>query len=245
MRFEGKVAFVTGGSRGIGAAVARRFVREGARVVVADIREEGGQALAGELGENALFVPLDVSDPAAWSAAVDRAVAAFGGIDILVNNAGIFFLRPMTDTTPEEFERVFRVNQLGPFLGMNAVVPAMRQRGGGVIVNMASMAGNRGDANTMAYAASKWALRGMTKVAASELGVDGIRVVSVHPGAIDTPMNDEALGKSAIHAAAQMNPLGRVGVADDVAGMVLWLASEEAAYCTGSEYLIDGGATAR
>jgi 3alpha(or 20beta)-hydroxysteroid dehydrogenase len=243
VRFAEKVALVTGASRGIGAETARMFVQEGAQVVLADIRPEEGQKLAQELGPAATYAQLDVTSAAEWTALIDDVCTRLGGIDILVNNAGIFFMRSLDDTSPEDFERIFRVNQLGPFLGMKTVAPYMRQRGGGVIVNMSSMSGLRGFANNMGYGATKWALRGMTKVAAHELGRDNIRVVSVHPGAVDTPMNHEQIGAQGLAMAATTNPLGRVAQPQEVAAMVLWLASPEAGFCTGSEFVIDGGAT--
>ena len=243
MNFNGKVALITGASRGLGHAVARRIVAGGGQVVLADIREAEGQAVASELGAAALFVSLDVTSPEQWASAVQNAVDQFGGVDILINSAGIFFMRSIEDTTPEMFETMYRVNQLGPFLGMRTVLPIMRARGGGVMVNVSSTSGLRGFRDNIAYGASKWAVRGMSKVAARELGEHNIRVLSVHPGVIDTPMNQEQLGPEGIAAAGRMNPLGRCANPEEVAEFIAFLASDAAGFCTGSEYVIDGGSS--
>jgi len=243
MDFAGKVAFVTGASRGIGQAVARQIVKGGGQVVLADIREADGLAAAAEHGDAALFVSLDVTSPDQWASAIRQATSHFGGVDILVNSAGIFFMHSIEDTTPEMFDLMYRVNQLGPFLGMRAVLPAMRARGGGVIVNLSSTSGLRGFRNNIAYGTSKWAVRGMSKIAANELGPDNIRVLSVHPGITDTPMNHEQLGVEGIAAAGKLNPLGRAARPEEVAGFIAFLASDAAGFCTGAEYVIDGGST--
>lgn len=243
MSFDGKVALITGASRGLGHAVARKIVAGGGRVVIADIREAEGVAVASELGEAALFVSLDVTSAEQWSRAVEAAVARFGGVDILINSAGIFFMRSIEETTPEMFEAMYRVNQLGPFLGMRTVLPVMRARGGGVMVNLSSTAGLRGFRDNIAYSASKWAVRGMSRSAAKELGEDRIRVLSVHPGITDTPMNQEQFGAEGIITAGKMNPLGRAGQPDEVADFIAFLASDAAGFCTGSEYVIDGGSS--
>ncbi|NBB51188.1 glucose 1-dehydrogenase [Rhizobium sp. CRIBSB] len=243
MNFKGKVALITGASRGLGHAVARRIVAGGGQVVLADIREAEGQAVAAELGAAALAVSLDVTSPEQWTSAVQGAVDHFGGVDILINSAGIFFMRSIEDTTPEMFETMYRVNQLGPFLGMRTVLPVMRARGGGVMVNLSSTSGLKGFRDNIAYGASKWAVRGMSKVAARELGEHNIRVLSVHPGVIDTPMNQEQLGAEGIAAAGRMNPLGRCANPEEVAEFIAFLASDAAGFCTGSEYVIDGGSS--
>ncbi len=245
MDLGGKVALVTGASRGIGKEITREFCRCGARVILADLREAEGKALADELGDSAMFLPLDVTAPAQWERVVERTLGTYGKIDILVNNAGIFYLRSIEETTPEFFENMFRVNQLGPFLGMRAVVPALRANGGGVIVNLSSTAGLVGHAHSIAYGATKWAVRGMSRIAASELGKHGIRVLSVHPGVTDTPMNREALGPEMIEAAGTANLLSRPACAEEIAGFITFLVSDAGSFCTGAEYVIDGGATAR
>jgi 3alpha(or 20beta)-hydroxysteroid dehydrogenase len=237
-----KVTFVTGAARGIGAAVARLFADAGASVVLADQREADGAALAATLPVS-LFVPLDVGDEASWMRAVEAAVARFGRIDVLVNSAGIFYTAPIEDTSLELYERIIRINQVGVFLGMRSVLPAMQQQGGS-IVNISSTSGLRGNQNSIAYGASKWAVRGMSKVAAVEFGRFGIRVNSVHPGLIDTPMNQEEMGAERIRSVGESVPLRRAGRAEDVANLVLYLASDAAAYVSGGEYTVDGGMSA-
>lgn len=238
----GKIAFVTGASRGIGAAVVRRFAQAGATLVLADMREGDGSALAATL-PNALFIAMDVGDEDGWTRAVESATKRFGGVDVLVNSAGIFQTAPIEDTSLAMYERIVRVNQVGTFLGMRSVLPAMQGRGG-AIVNLSSTSGLRGNQNSVAYGASKWAVRGMSKIAAVELGRHGIRVNSVHPGLIDTPMNHEEMGVERIQAVGASVPLGRAGHADEVAELVLFLASDAASYITGGEFAVDGGMSA-
>jgi 3alpha(or 20beta)-hydroxysteroid dehydrogenase len=238
----GKRALITGAARGQGAAAARLFVASGARVVIADLLDETGLALADELGEAACYVHLDVTQPAEWTAAVRQAVDLIGGVDVLVNNAGIIRAAPLEQMSLEDYQAVVNVNQMGCFLGMQAVTPAMRAAGGGSIVNVSSVAGLKGVPGVIGYVASKWAIRGMTKAAALELGADGIRVNSVHPGAIDTDMINgpdfAAVDRSAHFATL---PVPRIGQPDDVAQMVAFLASDASSYCTGGEFLVDGG----
>jgi 3alpha(or 20beta)-hydroxysteroid dehydrogenase len=241
-RLQDKIILITGGARGQGAAEARLFVREGARVVITDILEAQGRALANELGsEAAAFVSHDVASEGDWQRAVDAA-AAWGGLHGLINNAGIYQPSTLMETDAALFERHMRINQLGPFLGMKAVVPLMERSGGGAIVNISSVAGLRGSPGAIAYSATKWALRGMTKAAAVDLAPCGIRVNSVHPGPIDTEM---LLVRTAEQNARRLQsvPMRRMGTAEEVADLVLFLVSDESRYITGAEVAIDGGAT--
>ncbi|HKS48651.1 MAG TPA: glucose 1-dehydrogenase [Amycolatopsis sp.] len=243
-RLDGKAALITGAARGQGAAAARRFVAEGARVMIADVNDDEGKALAGELG--AIYQRLDVSEEAGWAAAVDRAVDEFGTVNVLVNNAGILHFSELAKTRLEDYERVVKVNQIGTFLGMRSVVEPMERAGGGSIVNVSSVEGLAGMPFLVAYTASKFAIRGMTKVAALELGAKGIRVNSVHPGMIDTKMVQDAAGGAEIDLSwvGRKVALGRVGQPEEIADLVVFLASDESSYCTGAEFVADGGATA-
>lgn len=240
---SGKVAIITGGGRGQGAAEARLFATLGARVVVTDILESEGQAVAASIGAAARFVRHDVSSPDGWESAVDLATNEFGRLDVLVNNAAVCSVTPIPDQSLEEFERMLRVNLVGPFLGIKAVVGPMTAAGGGSIVNIASQAALQGLSGYGAYGSSKWGLRGLTKVSAIELGPLGIRVNAVYPGMIDTPMIghlDVRLGSGG-HPGA---PLTRVGVPEEVAAVVAFLASDASSYITGADLAVDGGASA-
>jgi 3alpha(or 20beta)-hydroxysteroid dehydrogenase len=243
-RLDGKVALLTGAARGQGAAAARRFVAEGAKVLIADVLDDEGKALADELG--ALYQHLDVGREDDWSAAVDRAVDEFGSLTVLVNNAGILHFAELGKTTLADYERVIRVNQIGAFLGMRSVVEPMSRAGTGSIVNVSSVEGLAGMPFLVAYTASKFAIRGMTKVAALELGPKGIRVNSVHPGMIDTKMVSDAAGGAEIDTfwVGKKVALGRVGQPGEIANLVVFLASDESSYSTGAEFVADGGATA-
>jgi len=244
-RLDGKVALISGGARGQGAAAARAFAREGARVVIGDILDHEGKTLAEELGEAALYVHLDVTREDDWSGAVEEGERTFGRLDILLNNAGILRFAKLTDMTPDEYMAVVNVNQVGVFLGMRAVVAVMRRSGGGSIINISSVEGLRGSPGLVAYVASKFAVRGMTKAAAVELGRDGIRVNSIHPGIVDTPMTRGAgLDGMDIDAVFSSIPIRRAGVPEDIVAMAIFLASDDSAYCTGAEFVVDGGATA-
>ncbi len=239
-RLDGRVCLITGGARGQGEAEARLFHDEGAQVWIADVLDTEGAALAESLGVQ--YRHLDVSDEAGWQGLVDEIVATSGGLHVLVNNAGIFRSNRMVDTPTEEFRQVMDVNCLGVFLGMRTTAPAIITSGGGSIVNVSSLAGLRAAVRSFAYGASKWAVRGMTKTAAVELARKGVRVNSIHPGLIETPMAEQVgVGLDKI---ARRTPLGRTAEAGEVAKMALYLASEEASYSTGSEFLIDGGLNA-
>ena len=243
-RLDQKVALVTGAGSGMGAQTARRFVGEGARVMLADVSVDPTNALAVELGDAASAVALDVTDEDAWAAVVAATVDAFGGVDVLVNCAGITGMSPLEGPV-EPFRKMMDVNFFGTLLGMRAVIVPMRERGAGSIINFSSINGIAGAAATGAYVASKFAVRGITKTAALELGRHAIRVNSVHPGAIATPMTSkEVLGFDPRPYLAKLASLGRVGEADEVAQMVVFLASDESSYCTGAEFVIDGGVLA-
>ena len=240
-RFEGKTVLISGGARGQGAVEARMIVAEGGRVVLTDVLVAEGQALAAELGAAARFLRHDVTEEAGWAEAV-AAAESLGGLHGLINNAGIYQPRTLMETDAALFERHMRVNQLGCFLGMKAVVPAMERSGGGAIVNISSTAGLRGSPGAIAYSATKWALRGMTKAAAIDLAPRNIRVNSVHPGPIDTEML-KARTPEENQERLQTVPMRRQGTAAEVAKLVLFLLSDDSAYMTGAELAIDGGAS--
>jgi 3alpha(or 20beta)-hydroxysteroid dehydrogenase len=242
-RLNGKVAIVTGGSQGQGAAEAELFVAEGARVVIADISDADGKALACRLGENAVYRHLDVTDESAWEAAVGATIALWGMVDVLVNNAGMYRSRSIEKETVENYMLSIRLNQIGPFLGMRAVVPAMKAAGHGSIINISSVAGVKGQSHGLAYNSTKFAVRGMTRAAALELADHGIRVNAVLPGIIDTPSSLRIRPEFRVASAAN-TPLGRWGEASEAAHMVLFLASDESSFCTGGDYFVDGGAYA-
>jgi 3alpha(or 20beta)-hydroxysteroid dehydrogenase len=243
-RLDGKVAIVTGGAQGQGAAIARAFVSEGAKVAIADIADEPGKQLADELGENAVFVHHDVSDEASWKAVVDLTTTTFGPVTALVNNAGVLQFAELTAMTVTEFERLFRINVLGCFLGMKTVAPVMAEAGGGSIMNCSSVEGLAGMPTLVAYTGTKFAIRGMTKAAAMELGPKNIRVNSVHPGMVDTGMTRGYAGEEGMKWAAKKVALKRVGTPETIAPMYVFLASEESSFSTGAEFVTDGGCTA-
>jgi len=242
-RLDGKVAIVTGGARGQGEAEARVFVREGAKVVIGDVRTEPGEALAAELGDDAVFVRHDVADEVAWESVVEVARERFGGIHVLVNNAGIGHTAPLAKHTVADYERVVAVNQTGVFLGMRSVVGPMTDAGGGSIVNISSGAGLRATKYMIAYAASKYAVTGMTAAGALELARYGIRVNSIHPGVVDTPMLGDFFD-AANSALVRTTPLRRMASPEEIANVALFLASDESSYMTGAHVPVDGGITA-
>jgi len=243
-RLAGKVALITGAAGGQGAAAARRFVAEDARVVIADVNDDAGKALAEELGAH--YRHLDVSEEDEWAAAVAEATEVYGAPNVLVNNAGVLHFALLQDTKLADYERVIRVNQIGTFLGMRAVVPGMVAAGGGSIVNVSSVEGLAAAPLLTAYTASKFAIRGMTKVAALELATKGVRVNSVHPGVIETGLLPAALGGQPVDLefVAKRVPMRRVGQPPEIAELVLFLASDDSSYCTGAEFVADGGVTA-
>ncbi len=236
-RLEGKVCLITGGSRGQGAAEARLFKSQGATVWIADVLDAEGEQLAAEI--DAHYVHLDVTDEQAWEQLIATIVETSGKLNVLVNNAAIFRTGRMLDISTESFEQVMNVNCTGVFLGMRIATPALISSGNGSIVNISSLAGMRGAAFSLAYGASKWAVRGMTKAAAIELGRKGVRVNSIHPGLIETPMAED-IG-AGIDRMIKRVPLGRIAQSEEVANMALFLASDESSYSTGSEFVIDGG----
>jgi len=242
-RLEGKTAIITGAARGMGAEHARRFIKEGANVVLTDILEEEGSKLAANLGEKALFVKHDVTKAEDWQHVVSKAEEAFGPVNILVNNAGISMNKQLLDVTEEEYRRIVDINQVSVFLGMKAVVPSMQKAEKGSIVNISSINGIVGGA--IGYTDTKFAVRGMTKAAALGLAGMGIRVNSVHPGVIETPMINQADSKEAIQQFSKFIPLQRIAQPEEVTSMVLYLASDESSYSTGAEFVVDGGLTAQ
>jgi NAD(P)-dependent dehydrogenase (short-subunit alcohol dehydrogenase family) len=246
-RLRGKVALISGGARGQGAVEGKLFAREGAKVVLGDVLEADGMRTAEEIraeGGEAVFVKLDVTNDDDWQRAVDTAVGTYGKLDILVNNAGILQMEGVEDLTHEVWDRVTAVNQKGVWLGMKTAVPALRQAGGGSIVNISSISGLIGTGMQTAYQASKGAVRIMTKTAAMEYAKVGIRVNSVHPGPIDTPMTT-SLDREVWQMFLNGVPLKRAGTSEDIAYGVLYLASDESSFVTGSELIIDGGYTAQ
>jgi 3alpha(or 20beta)-hydroxysteroid dehydrogenase len=251
-RFDNRTVIVTGGARGMGASHARGFVAEGANVVIAAKAEQQGRRLADELGDHAIFSRLDVTSDADWEATMAAAHKAFGPVSVLVNNAGVLRYDPIADTEPAVWRHVIDTNLTGTYLGIRAVVPSMRQAGGGAIVNISSEGGMRGVFGVASYVASKWGVRGLTKTAALEFARDNIRVNSIHPGPVRTPMTagPDAAAYAAItvrDAAASAESLitdfaiPRMGEPEEITRLVLFVASDEASFSTGSEFIADGG----
>lgn len=233
-RAEGKVAIVTGGAMGMGAAHARLLAEQGAKVVIGDVKADEGRAVAAERPDDILFVPLDVTSAESWSRIVGEAEKAFGSVTVLVNNAGILDMTPLEQMSEAAYRRVIDVNQVGPFLGMKAVIGSMRKAGGGSIINISSIAGMVPLKHLVSYVASKFALRGMSRAASLDLADDNIRVNSIHPGTVGTPMTEGA-------PPPKLQAIKRMARPEEVAAMVLFLASDESSFCTGAEYVVDGG----
>ncbi|MGI9475292.1 MAG: SDR family NAD(P)-dependent oxidoreductase [Hyphomicrobiaceae bacterium] len=246
MRLAGKVALISGGGKGIGAATSRRFAEEGAHVGIGDVDRGAGAAQAQQLsdaGLSATFVALDVTQAASWQSALQTLTEQHGGVDILVNNAGIYYRHGLESVDETEWDSVLAVNAKGPFLGAKAAIPSMKQRGGGSIINISSTAGIRGSIAPH-YGASKGAVRLLTKSIAVNFARDGIRCNSVHPGPIDTEMGHAAVPQDHRDQRLARVPLGRFGRPDEIANAILFLASDESSFMTGSELVVDGGSTA-
>ena len=240
-RLSGKVAIVTGGARGMGEATVRLLVENGAKVVIGDVLDEPGQALAAELGDEAIFVHMDVTKKADWQKAV-KASETLGPLNVLVNNAAIIFHSTIMDTSEEDFMKIVSINQLGVFLGMQSVFESMKANGGGSIINVSSIDGLQSKNSLVAYSSTKWAVRGMTKSAALEMGKYGIRVNSVHPGGVYTAMHgSDFITVDQANEFYKTHALPRVGLPKEVAAVTIFLASDEATYSTGSEFVADGG----
>lgn len=242
-RLEGKVAIITGAAQGMGASHAKIFIEQGAKVVLTDLNEEKGSALAKELGENALFIKQDVTSEQGWAEVVAQAEEKFGPVNVLVNNAGISFAKNILEISLDEYMKIVNINQVSVFLGMKAVAGSMMKAGGGSIVNISSINGLVGGA--VGYTDTKFAVRGMTKAAALNFAPMGIRVNSVHPGVIATPMIMQEGQKEQIEAFAKFIPLQRISQPEEVSQLVLYLASDESSYSTGAEFVVDGGITAQ
>ncbi len=240
----GKVALITGGAGGMGAAQAALFIAHGAEVAIADINDERGKELAQQLGDKALYLHLDVSEESDWLEAVDAVQQRFGRVNVLVHNAGISPKpKNIEQLTVAEYERVIRINQLGTFLAIKSLIEPMKTAGGGSIITLASTAAIDGVSGLSPYSSSKFAVRSLTKVAALELAREGVRVNTIIPGPIDTEMNREtgAWGFDLRPLFAKSNPMGRMGSADEIAYMASFLASDASSFCTGGEYPVDGG----
>ncbi len=242
-RLQDKVIIITGGAQGMGETHARLCLEHGAKVVLTDINSEKGEALAKELGDNALFIKQDVTNQEDWDKVVKQTTATFGQIDVLVNNAGITTNTSILQTSVEDYRKILEINQVSVFLGMKAVIPSMKAAKQGSIINISSINGLVGGA--IGYTDSKFAVRGMTKAAALECAAHGIRVNSIHPGVIATPMIMQGDTKDAVEAFAKTIPMKRVAQPEEVSGMVLFLASDDSSYSTGAEFVVDGGLTAQ
>jgi 3alpha(or 20beta)-hydroxysteroid dehydrogenase len=241
-RFENRTVIVTGSARGMGASHARGFIAEGANVVIADVVDQEGRSLVDELGGRAIFSRLDVTSETDWAATVTAAENAFGPVSVLVNNAGIVHFARIADTEPADWSRVIDINLTGTYLGIRALVSSMRKAGGGAIVNISSGAGMSGAFGLGAYVASKWGVRGLTKTAALELARDKIRVNSIHPGATRTTMAAQPDVEAVMAASVKNLAIPRIAEPEELTRLVLFVASDEASFSTGSEFIADGGA---
>lgn len=239
---DGKVVIITGGARGMGAATSRVFAGAGAKVAIVDVLDEAGAALVSELGGSTRFYHLDVTSEAEWASVVMKVESDLGPVDALINNAGVLHFASLLETSLADYERVLRINLVGEFLGIKAVGPGMVARGRGAIVNISSVDGMKGANGLAAYASSKWGVRGLTKVAAMELGHKGVRVNSVHPGGVDTVMsNFSAAPREEVNKQYGNVPLQRIGGPEEIARASLFLASDDASYIHGAELVVDGG----
>ncbi|MBS5936865.1 glucose 1-dehydrogenase [Clostridium sartagoforme] len=241
-RLKNKVAIITGGAQGMGASHVRLFVSEGAKVVFTDLNEEAGRILEEEMGANVRFIKHDVTNAEGWDKVVEETEEIFGPVNILVNNAGIAMNKSILEMTEGEYRKIVDINQISVFLGIKALVPSMKKVGTASIINISSMNGIVGGA--IGYTDTKFAVRGMTKAAALQLSQFGIRVNSVHPGVIETPMVTEGDSYEAIKQLAKQIPIRRMAKSEEVSNLVLYLASDESSYSTGSEFIVDGGLTA-
>ncbi|MFD1716096.1 SDR family oxidoreductase [Amnibacterium flavum] len=240
-RLEGKVALISGAASGMGAAHARAIVREGGRVAIADIADDAGEKLSAELGDTALYVRLNVTSAEDWATAVERTESHFGLLNVLVNNAGILNFAPLGQDAVEAWDRTIAINLTGPFLGLTAALPALKRARPSSVINISSAAGLRGIPAAHGYTASKFGLRGLTKSAALELADSGVRVNSVHPGGVRTPMLSAFGGGEGV---VETSLLKRLGEPEEISAMVVFLASDESSFSTGSEFVIDGGTSA-
>ncbi|GAA0487288.1 glucose 1-dehydrogenase [Alkalibacterium indicireducens] len=240
-RLDGKVAVITGGAGGMGKMHGKYFVKEGAKVVIADLESSDGKQVADDLGDNAVFIPIDVTNEESWKTLIDKTEETFGPISVLVNNAGIVASKSIEDTTLEGYRKTIEINQDGVFLGIKLVLESMKKAENGSIINISSVAGMVGSNNNIAYIASKFAVRGMTKAAAAEYAPYGIRVNSVHPGTIRTPMTEQEDVKEMVQDTISKTPLGRLAEPEEITNLVLYLASDESSYSTGAEFIADGG----
>ena len=242
-KLENKVAIVTGAAQGMGESHARTFLKEGAKVVITDLNSTKGEALAAELGENVLFIKHDVTKEEDWKNVINKTESTFGPVNILVNNAGISFNKTFAECTLNDYMKIVNINQVSEFLGMKYVQPSMVKANGGSIINISSINGIVGGA--VGYTDSKFAVRGITKAGALEFAKDNIRVNSIHPGVVETPMVTEGDSYEIIKEYAKTIPLGRMAKPQDISVLVLYLASDDSRYSTGSEFMVDGGITAQ